>query len=76
MKANLREGSETAALSKGCAGDAVATLKEAPHAVVVKDCEPSEALSTHRPCLAAAEKNRPDKGLVNATLLLERNLSS
>ncbi len=40
-------------MAKGCAGAAVAvtTSKKAPQAVVVKDVEPSEVLSTHRPCL-------------------------
>ncbi len=37
------ESTETAAVAKGCAGDAAATLKEAPQAVAVKDFEPSES---------------------------------
>ncbi len=70
------KSAETAALTKGCAGGAVAaaTSKKAPQAVAVKDSEPSEVLSAHRPCLAAVEQNRPDQSLVNATLDLTRNL--
>ncbi len=66
------------ARTKGGAGKAavVAASKKAPQAVVVKDFEPLEVLSTHRPCLAAVEQNRPDQGLVNAALGFERNLSS
>ncbi len=65
-------------MTERCAGDAVAaaTSKKVLQAVVVKDFEPSEALSTHRPRLAAVEQNRPDQGLVNATLGLKRYLSS
>ncbi len=65
-------------MTEGCAGDAVAAAasKKAPQAVVVKDFEPSEVLNAHRPRLAAVEQNRPDQGLVNATLGLERYLSS
>ncbi len=59
MKANRRRSTETAALAKGCAGDAVAPLKEAPQAVVVKDFEPSEVLNTNRPRLAAVEQSQP-----------------
>ncbi len=64
-------------MTKGCAGDSVAAAasKKAPQAVVVKDFEPSEVLDTHRPRLATVEENRPDPGLVNATLGLERYLS-
>ncbi len=64
-------------MTKRCAGDAVAaaTSKKAPQAVVVKDFEPSEALSTHRPRLAAVEQNRPDQGLIDAAFGLERNVS-
>ncbi len=47
---------ETAAVVKGCAGDAVATLKEAPQAVAVKDFEPSEVLHRHRPSPADVEQ--------------------
>ncbi len=65
-------------MTKGCAGDAVAaaTSKKAPQAVVVEDFTPSEVLNTHRSRLATVEQNRPDQGLVNATLGLERYLSS
>ncbi len=73
MKEERRESMETAALTEGCAGDAVAAAAstKAPQAVVVKDFEPSELLNTHRPRPAAVEQNRPNKGLVNATLGLE-----
>ncbi len=69
---------EIAALTEGCAGDAVAATasKNAPQTVVVKDFESSKVLNTHRPRLAAVEQNRPDQGLVPATLGLERYLSS
>ncbi len=69
---------EPVALTEGCAGDAVAAAvsKKAPQAVVVKDFEPSEVLNTHRPRFAAVEQNRPDQGFKNATLGLERYLSS
>ncbi len=69
---------ETAALTEGCAGDAgaVAASKKAPQAVVVKDFKPSEVLNTPRPRFAVVEQNRPDQGLVNAALGLERYLSS
>ncbi len=65
-------------MTKRCAGDAVAaaTSKKAPYAVVVKDFEPSEVLSTRRPRLEAVEQNRPDQGLIDATFGLERKLSS
>ncbi len=64
-------------LTKGCAGDVVAaaTSKKASQSVVVKDFEPSEVLSAHRPCLAAVEQDRPNQGLINSTLGIERNLS-
>ncbi len=67
---------ETAALTKGCADDAVVatTSKKAPQ--TVNDFEPSEVLSTHRPYPTAVEQNRPDQGLIDATFGLERNLSS
>ncbi len=57
-------------MTEGCAGDAVAVAlsKKAPQAVVVKNFEPSKVHNTHRPRLATAEQNRPDKGIVNATL--------
>ncbi len=44
-------------MTKGCAEDAVAatTSKKAPQAVVVKDFEPSEVLSTHMPRRAAVD---------------------
>ncbi len=78
MKEDRRECTETAALTGGCAGDAVAAAasKKPPQAVVVKDFEPSEVLNTHRPRLAAVEQNRPNLGLVGATLGLERYLPS
>ncbi len=57
-------------------GASAATSKKAPQTVVVEDFEPSEVLNTHRPRLAAVEQNRTDQGLVNATLGLERYLSS
>ncbi len=56
MKANQRESTETAAVAKGCAGNAAATLKEAPQAVDAKDLEPSEVLHRHRPSRAAVEQ--------------------
>ncbi len=76
LKESWWEGTEIAALTKVCAGDAVAAAasEQATHAVVVKDFEPSEVLSTHRPCLA--HLNRPQQGLVKAAIGLERNISS
>ncbi len=73
-----RESTETAAWTEGCTWNEVAAAasKKAPQAVVVKDFEPSEFLNTHRQRLAAVEQNRPDQGPVNATLGLERYLSS
>ncbi len=56
MKGNQGQSSETAALAKGCAGDAAATLKEAPQAVAVKEFEPLEVLHRHRPSPAAVEQ--------------------
>ncbi len=49
-------------MTKRGARDAVAaaTSKKAPQAVVVKDFELSEVLSTHRPRFAAVEQNRTD----------------
>ncbi len=78
MKKDRRKSTEAATLTKKCAGDAVAAAisKKAPQAVVIKDFKPSEVRDTHRPRLAAVEQNRPDQGLVNATLGLERYLSS
>ncbi len=65
-------------MTKRCERDAVAaaTAKKAPQEVVVKDFKSSEILNKHRPSLAASEQNRPDQGLVNVALGLERNLSS
>ncbi len=64
---------ETAVLTKGYASDTVAasTSKKAPQAVVAKDFEPSEVLSTHRPRLAGVEQTCLDQGLITATLGLE-----
>ncbi len=64
---------ETATLTNGYAGDAVAAAasEKAPHAVVVKDFELSEVLSTHRPCIGTVEQNHPDQGLVYAALGLD-----
>ncbi len=74
MKEARRESTGTAALTGGCAGDAVAAAAsmKVPQAVVVIDFEPSKALNTHRPRLAYVEQNRPAQGLVNAALGLER----
>ncbi len=46
MKEDRKESTETAALTGGCAGDAVAAAasKKAPQAVVVNDLEPSEMM--------------------------------
>ncbi len=73
MKGDRRESTETAALTEACARDAItaAASKKAPQAVVVKDFEPSVVPNTHRPRLVAVEQNRPDQGLVNATIGLE-----
>ncbi len=73
MKEDRRESTETVALTEGCADDVVAAAasKKAPQAVVVKDSESSEVLTTHTPRLAAVEQNRPDQFLITAALCLE-----
>ncbi len=76
MKKERRWSTETAALTVRCAGDTVAVgaSKRAPQAVTAKDFEPSEVLNTRRPRLAVVEQKRPDQGLSNAALGLERYL--
>ncbi len=77
LKENQKGSTDAAALTKGCAGYAVAaeTSKEAPQEVVVKDFKSSEILNTHRPSLAAVKPNLPDQSLLIAALGLKQNHS-